>query len=141
MAILLDNFIKDYKNPEQIMEEYSRLKSSKKNLLHVFITLLLRNMNHEEGMYPGQIKEEITKISEVLYKESIEDFLDNPSNLSKMLKELEDAGIITSIRGKKKIKEQSPKSIQRKPKVRGYQEEGPEGPPVVKKINRYSRRL
>jgi hypothetical protein len=138
IAILLDNCIQNYKKPEQIMNEYSEINSSKKgtekDLLRVFTTLILRNINNEKGMSPKQIKEQITKISKELYKKSLEDFLANSSNLSKVLKEKEDAGILFSIAGKKKIKEQSPKSTPRKLKSGMYQEERPEGPPVIKKL-------
>ena len=117
-----------------ILQINSSKKGREKNLLRVFTTLILRNINNEKGMYPKQIKKEITKISKELYKKSQEDFLANSSNLSKVLKEVEDVEIIFSIIGKKKIKEQSPKSIPRKSKAGMYQEERLEGPPVVKKL-------
>jgi hypothetical protein len=132
LAIMLDNIIKDYKNPEQTMKDYLEINSSETNLLRVFTALILGNINNERGMYLGEIREEISKL---LYKKSQEDFLANSANLSKVLKEFGDIEITFSITGKKKIKELSPKStVGRKPKVRMYQEEGPEGPPVVKKL-------
>ncbi len=99
------------------MKAYSRLTSSEKKLSRVFMTLMIPNMNQEKGMYPEEIHKKLTEISKLLFKESKGTFLKRPSTLSNLLKEFENWGIFSSIKGKKKIKQESPKSLERKPKV------------------------
>src|SRR5215212_10112853 len=120
IAIMLDNLIKDYKNSEEIMEDYRLITSSPTNVTRAFTSLILMNVNSETGVSPAKIKRQLIEMSTGFYEKSQKDFLDNSPNLSKVLKEFEDAGIIFSIVGKKKIKEKSPKSITRKPKAVAY---------------------
>ena len=91
---------------------------------------MIPNMNHEEGMYPDEIHKKLTEISKLLFKKSKDTFLNRLSTRSKLLKEFEDQGIISSIKGKKKIKQESPKSISKKPNV-GKAKARREGYPIV----------
>ena len=131
LAMILGNYIREYKNPKRMMGMYSKVSSSEKSLMRVFMSSSLRNMSHQEGVYPVQIKENLTKISRALFKESRGVFLNSRSRLSKLLKDFETAGVILSIKGKKKIKKESPKSIPRKPKIG---KERREGYPIVYKL-------
>ena len=106
-----------FRKPSAIMKAYSRLTSSEKKLSRVFMTLMIPNMNQEKGMYPEEIHKKLTEISKLLFKESKGTFLKRPSTQSNLLKEFENWGIFSSIKGKKKIKQESPKSLERKPKV------------------------
>jgi len=134
LGIVLDNIMKDFKNPKQVMKEYSDINSSRAKVTRAFTALSLTNIDQEKGAYPAQIQKAIIEMSRGFYKKFLEDFLSNPPNLSKVLKEFEDAGIIFSIIGKKEIKKRSPKSVPRKPKDSMYEERRLEGPPVVKKL-------
>jgi hypothetical protein len=134
LAIVLDNRIKDLQDPEQVMKEYADINSSLANITRAFTATILENINQEKGAYQSQIKKDLIEMSMGLYRKSMEDFLANSPNLSKVLKEFEDAGIIFTITGKKEIRDKSPKSIPRKPKVETYEKEKLVGPPVVKKL-------
>jgi hypothetical protein len=120
MAITLTSYLRAYKKPSKIMNMYSKMTSSEKNLSRIFMTLMIPNMNQEKGMYPDQIQEKLTGISKLIFKESRDTFLNRLSTRSKLLKEFENRGIFYSIKGKKKIKQESPKSIERKPNCTIY---------------------
>ena len=124
IAIALSDYLKPYKKPSAIMKAYSKLTSSEKKLSRVFMTLMIPNMNQEKGMYPEEIHKKLTEISKILFKESKDTFLNRLSTRSKLLKEFENRGIFSSIKGKKKIKQESPKSVERKPKVGKARREG-----------------
>ena len=121
MAIALNDYLKPYKKPSAIMKTYSKLTSSEKKLSRVFMTLMIPNMNQEKGMFPEEIHKSLTEISKILFKESRDTFLNRLSTRSKLLKEFENRGIFSSIRGKKKIKQESPKSVERRRKGRKSQ--------------------
>jgi hypothetical protein len=131
MAIALNDYLKEYKKPSTIMKMYSKLTSSEKNLSRVFMTLSIPNINEEKGMYPAEVHRKLTEISRLLFKESGDTFLNRRSTRSKLLKEFENLGIFSTIKGKKKIKQESPKSIERKPKVGKARREGL---PIVYKL-------
>jgi hypothetical protein len=131
-AIVLSDYLKANKRPTTtIMKAYSKLTSSEKNVSRVFMTLLIPNMNQEKGMYPEEIHKNLTEISKFLIKGSEDIFLNRPSTRSKLLKEFENRDIFYSIRGKNKIKLESPKSVEKKPKIR---KDKREGYPIVYKL-------
>ena len=133
MAIARDRYLNTYNMPSTIVNTFSKLTLSKKNLFRIFMTLMISNMNQEKGMYPKEIHEKLTEISTVFFKESKDTFLNRLSTRSKLLKEFENRGISFSIKGKKKIKQESPKSISRKPNV-GKAKARHEGYPIVYKL-------
>jgi hypothetical protein len=117
IAILFDDFIKSHKKLIRTIEPFSKtsLHDNDKDLARLGLTLNLRKMSQrEEGMFPNELNQELAR---VLLKSSEKVFLENESTLSKVLKEFEDANIFSRIKGKKEIKQKSPKSIRRKPKA------------------------
>jgi hypothetical protein len=130
MAIALNDYLKAYKKPSTIMKTYHKLTSSEKNLSRVFMTLLIPNMNQENGMYPDEIHKNLAEVSKFLIKGSEDIFLNRLSTRSKLLKEFENRGIFSSLRGKKKIKLES-KSVVRKPTIR---KDRRAGYPIVYKL-------
>jgi hypothetical protein len=124
VAILFDSFIRNHKELMRMIEPFSKtgLHDNDKDLARLGLTLNLRKMSHrEEGMFPNQINQELAR---VLLKSSEKVFLQNESTLSKVLREFEDAHIFFRIKGKKEIKQKSPKSIRRKPKAGEARREG-----------------
>jgi hypothetical protein len=113
------------------MKAYSKLTSSEKNLSRVFMTLLIPNMNQGKGLYPEEIHKNLIEVSKFLVKESEDIFLNRPSTRSKLLKEFENRGIFSSTRGKKKIRLESPKDVEKKSKIR---KDRHEGYPIVYKL-------
>jgi hypothetical protein len=92
---------------------------------------MIPNMGQEKGIYPEEIYKKLTEISKLLFKKSKATFLNRPSTRSKLLKEFENRGIFSSIRGRKRIKQESPQSIERKPKAGKARREGY---PIVYKL-------
>lgn len=121
LAIVLDNCIKDLRNPERIMKKYYYINSSEANITRAITGLVLANIINEKGAYREMVKKTIIETSPTLFKRSQEIFLANPSNLSKILREFEDAGISFRLTGKKEIKKESPNSVQRKNKAEPYE--------------------
>jgi hypothetical protein len=114
---LFHSFITDHEYLKKMIEPFSKVNphENDKDLARLGLMLNLRNISHKEGgMFPNQINNELAR---VLLKGSNDVFLENQSTLAKVLKELEDTNILFRIEGKKNIKHQSPKSIQRKPKA------------------------
>jgi hypothetical protein len=124
MAIALDDYIKDYKNPSTITKVYSKLTSSEKKISRVFMTMFIPNMDQGKGLYPEQIHKKLTEISKLFFKESRDTFLNRPSTRTKLYQEFENRGVFYSIKDKKNIKRESPKSIERKPKAGRARREG-----------------
>jgi hypothetical protein len=124
LAIAYNDYLKAYEKSSTIMKTYHKLTSSKKKLSKVFMTLLIPNMNLENGMYPEEIHNRLKEISTSLLKESRETFLNSRSTRSKLLKEFENKGIFSSTRGKENIKRELQKNVKRKPKEERVKHEG-----------------
>jgi hypothetical protein len=104
------------------------LHDNDKDLARLGLTLNLREMSHREGgMFPNELNQGLARV----LKSSEKVFLENESTLSKVLKEFDDVHIFSRIKGKKEIKQKSPKSIRRKPKST---EAKHQGYPIVRKV-------
>lgn len=109
LAIQFDRYTREFKNPDKMMKAFS---TSIKNSARYSMCVDLINMSSDTGLYHEEIDKQLAKI---LLKESESTFSQRPSVLSKVLAEYND--VLYKIEGKKKIKEESPKSVSRKPKA------------------------
>jgi hypothetical protein len=67
LAMILGNYIREYKNPKRMIQPL-KLVHPKKSLIRVFMSLSLKNMSPQEGVYSDQIKENLSKISRTLFR-------------------------------------------------------------------------
>ena len=116
LAVQFDRYIREFKNPDKMMKAFS---TSIKNLARFSLGVNLINMSSELGLYHEEIDKQLAKI---LLKESKSAFSQHPAVLSKVLAEYDD--VLYKIEGKHQIKEKSPKSIPRKPKIGKARREG-----------------
>jgi hypothetical protein len=114
LAIQFDRYIREFKNPDKMMKAFS---TSIKNLARYSMGVNLINMSSDVGLYHEEIDKQLAKI---LLRESA--FSQHPSVLSKVLAEYND--VLSKFEGKQEIKEKSPKSVPRKPKVGKARREG-----------------
>ena len=73
LAIVLDNCIRDLRDPKQIMKKYSGTTSSKTKITRAFTALVLQNADNEKGVYPSQLKREKLKF--------LQDYIKNPKRI------------------------------------------------------------
>lgn len=119
LAIKLHDYIENYNDPEKYSKDLSKILESDKGLALSTLFFNINNMNSDQTFFPEEINE---KLAKTLAKES-QHYLNSP-DLSKVLKELENAGLFFNTRGKKNIKQQAPKSIPRKQKTGEPKREG-----------------
>jgi|SRR5918996_2465471 hypothetical protein len=126
LAIQLDRYMREFKDPAKMMKAFSVLSSSEKNLARLSMGVNLKNLSHGVGYYHEEIDKQLAKI---LKRESESAFSQHASVLSKVLTEYSNDAL-SKIEGKDKIKMESPKSIPRKP-GKGKGKVRREGRPVV----------
>jgi len=119
LAIKLHDFVQNYNDPAKYGKDLAGILKSDKGLALSTIFFAINNMNSDQPFFPENIKE---KLAKTLSEESQHD-LTSP-DLSKVLKSLKNAGLFLNPRGKKNIKQQSPKSIPRKQKTGESRREG-----------------
>jgi hypothetical protein len=115
LAIKLHDYIENYNDPEVYSKDLSEILESDRGM--TLSTLFFSMINMNQPLFPEEINE---KLAKTLSEES-QHYLNSP-DLSKVLKLLENAGLLVNIRGKQNIKQQSPKSIPRKQKTESRRE-------------------